>query len=59
MEEGRSAFTILIPKPTEKRPSVRPRRRWGDNFGMDLRRIGINKKNWVTSAQNRDYWRVL
>jgi hypothetical protein len=26
---------------------------------IDLEEIGINKKNWVDSAQDRDYWRAL
>ena len=26
---------------------------------MDLEEIGINAGNWVDSAQNRGYWRVL
>ena len=25
---------------------------------MDLREIGINMRNWVDSAQNKDYWRA-
>ena len=36
MVEGRSAFKILIGKPTRKRPLGRPRRRWEDNIRMDL-----------------------
>ena len=26
---------------------------------MDLKEIGINMRNWVDSAQDRDYWRAL
>ena len=26
---------------------------------MDLKEIGINSRNWVDSAQDRDYWRAL
>ena len=37
----------------------RPRRRWEDNIRMDLKEIGINAGNWVDSAQDRNYWRVL
>ena len=25
---------------------------------MNLKEIGINTRNWVDSAQDRDYWRV-
>ena len=59
MEEGRSAFKILTGKPTGKRPLGRPRRRWEDNIKMDLEEIDINAGNWVDSAQDRNYWRVL
>ena len=59
MEEGRSAFKILTGKPTGNRPLGRPRRRWEDNIIMDLKEIGINARNWVDSAQNREYWRAL
>ena len=57
VEEGRSAFKILTGKPTGKRPLWMPRRRWEDNIKMDLK--GIDTRNWVDSAQDRDYWRVL
>ena len=51
MEEGRSAFKILTGKLTGKRPLGRKR--------MDLEEIGVNAGNWVDSAQDRNYWRVL
>ena len=59
MEESRSTFKILTGKPTGKRPLERPRRRWEDNIRMDLKEIGINTRNWVGSAQDRNYWRSL
>ena len=40
------------------RPLGRPSRRWEDNIRMDLKEIGINTRNWVVSAQDRDYWRI-
>ena len=46
-------------KPTGKRPLRRPRRRWEDNIRLDLKEIGINTRNWVISALNRDYWRAV
>ena len=49
-----SSFKILTGKPTGKRPLER--RRWEDNIRMDLKEIGINTRNWVYSAQDRDYW---
>ena len=56
MEESRSDFKILTGTPAEKRPLRRPRRRWAGNIGMDLKEIGNNTKNWIDSAQDRDYW---
>ena len=52
-------FKILTGKPTGKGPLGRPRRRWEENIRMDLKEIGINTRNWVDSAQDRDYWRAL
>ena len=59
MEEGRSAFRILTVKPKRKGPLERPRPRWEYNIRMDLKEIGINRRNWVDSAQDWDYWRAL
>ena len=59
MEVGRSAFKILIGKPTGKRALGRPRYGWKDNIRMDLEEIGINAGNWVDSAQDRNYWRAF
>ena len=59
MEEGRSAFKILSGKPTGKRPLGRLKHRWEENIRMDLKEVGINRRNWVDSAQDRNYWRAL
>ena len=59
MEEGRSAFKILTGTPTGKRPLGRPRHGWENNIRNDLKEIGINTRNWVHSAQDRDYCRSL
>jgi hypothetical protein len=59
MEEDRSAFKILICKPTGKRPLGRPRRRWEDNIRKNLKEMGVNTRNWVDFSQDRDYWRAL
>ena len=48
---------MLTGKPTGKRPLGRPR--WEDNIRMDLEEVGINARNWVDSAQDRNYWRAL
>ena len=59
MEENRSAFKILTGKPTGKRPLRSTGRRWEANIRMDLIEICINTRNWVDSAQDRDYRRAL
>ena len=59
MEEVRTAFKILRGTPTGKRPLRRPRCRWEDNIRMYLKETGINTRNWVESAQDRNYWRAL
>ena len=59
MEKSRIAFKFLIGTPAGKRPLGRPRRRWEGNIRMDLKEIGIDMRNWVDSAQDRDYWRAL
>ena len=41
-----------------KRPSRRPMRRWEVNIIVDLKELGIITRNWIDSAQDRDYWRT-
>ena len=51
---------MKLVKPIGKRPSGRPRWRWEDNnIQINLKEIGINRKNWVDSVQDSDYWRAL
>ena len=59
MEKVGAIFKILTGKPTGKRSLGRPRRRWEDSIRMDLKEIGINTRNRVDSAQDRDNWRGL
>ena len=58
MEEG-SAFKILTDTPAGKRPLGRTRCIWEDNIRMDVKEIDINRRNWVDSALDTDYWKVL
>jgi hypothetical protein len=39
MGERRGAYRALVGTPEERRPLVRPRRRWEDNIKMDLREV--------------------
>ena len=59
MEEGRNTFKILTGKLAGKGPLGRARRTWEDNIRMGLKEICINTRNYVDSAQDRDYWRAL
>ena len=59
MEEHKSTFEILTDKPTEKRLSGRPRRRWLVNTRIKIKEIGIDTRIWVDSARDRDNWRAL
>ena len=36
-----------------------PRRKWEENITTDLKEIGVNTKNWVDLAQDRDYWQAI
>jgi hypothetical protein len=53
MWKKRNAYRILVGKPEEERPLVRPRRRWVDNIKMYLRNIGWDM-DWIEVAQDRD-----
>jgi len=55
----RVSQAMEIIKATGKRPLGRPRSRWEGNIRMNLKEIYINTRNWVDSAQDRDYWRAL
>ena len=59
MEECRSSLKILIGSTVGRRPFGRPRRRWENNITINRKKVGIISRNWVDSAQYRDYWRVL
>jgi hypothetical protein len=59
MEEVRNAYNILVGKPEGRRPLGRPRCRWEDNIGMNLRETGLGDVDWIYLAQDRDRWRAL
>ena len=45
--------------PIGNGPLRRPRSRSEENIRMDLKEIGINTRDWVNSAKDRDYCRAL
>jgi len=59
MVEGRGVYGVLVGKPEGRRPMGRPRRRWEDNIGMDLREVGCGCVDWMELAQDRDRWCAL
>ena len=58
---GRGMHRVLVGKPEgeRERPLGRPRRRWEDNFKMDLQEVGGGCWDWMELAQDRDIWRAL
>jgi hypothetical protein len=42
-----------------KRPLGRPRRRWEDGIGIDLREIGLGSADFIRLTQDRDQWWAL
>jgi hypothetical protein len=59
MMEKRNAYRLLVGKPEGRRPVGRPRRRWLDNFRMDLVEVRWGDVDWIGLAQDRDRWRAL
>ena len=57
--ERQLLLMLLTGKPTGKRPLGRTRRRRKNNIRIDFKEIGINTRDWVDSAQDRDNWRAL
>jgi hypothetical protein len=51
----RNAYNILVGKGSPGRP----RRRWEDNFRMDIREIRWEGVDWMHLIQDRDQWRPL
>jgi hypothetical protein len=55
--EKRNACRLLMGKPEGKRPLGRPRRRWVDNFRLDLGEVGWSDVDWIGLALDRNRWR--
>ena len=52
-------FILCVESITEKRSLGRPRCWWENSIIMILEEIGINTRNWVNLAEDRDYWQAL
>ena len=48
-------FHNLTGKPTGKRSLGKYRRKWEEDIRIYLKEIGVNTRNWVDSAQDRNY----
>jgi hypothetical protein len=59
MGDGSGVYRVLTGKPEGKRPLGRPRRRWEDNFKMDLQEVECGGMDWVELAQDRYRWQAL
>jgi hypothetical protein len=57
--EKRNAYRILMGKSEGTITLEIPRRRWEDNFKMDLREIEWGGMDWLPPTQNGDQWRAL
>jgi hypothetical protein len=56
MGEGRKVYKDLVGKPEGKRPLGRPKHRWEDGIGMELKEIGLGGVDWIRLARDRDGW---
>ena len=43
------------PLMIEYEPLGKPSRRWEDNIRMNLKEIGVSRRNWVDQARDRRY----
>ena len=59
MEEGKSAFKILLDKSTGRRPLGRSKGGLEISIRMDLKETCTNTRNWIDSAQDGYYWGFL
>jgi hypothetical protein len=50
---------VLVVKPEERRPLVKPVHKYEDNVRMDLTEIRSGGMDWIYLAQFRDQWLAL
>jgi hypothetical protein len=55
----RNTYKILVVKSERKTSLLRPRDRWEDNIGKDLKKMRWEDVDWMHVAQFRDWWRSL
>jgi len=57
MQEIRMVKAIYSWKPISKRPTGRPKIRWGDGVKKDIRRLKV--PSWKTLVQDRRRWKEV
>jgi hypothetical protein len=55
----RGVYRVLVGEHKEKKPLVRPWRRWEDNIKMDLQEVECGGVDCIDLVQDRDSWRTL
>jgi hypothetical protein len=59
MGNRRISYRVWRRKPEEKRPLESLRRKWKDNIIMDLQEVGLECKDSISVAPDKDRWRTL
>ena len=61
MKKNKKTAMMMIIKPMENKHLAISRCRTEDNLRSDLKdiQVCVNTRNWIDSAHNRNYWRVL
>jgi len=58
MGEERKVYEVLVGNLEGKRALGRLRRRWEDNFKVDLTETGFGGVEWIHLAKDRAQWRA-
>jgi hypothetical protein len=59
IEEKRSVYRVLVGKPEGKGPLGRAKRRWKDDFKMDIQEVRCGGVDWNDLAYYRDRCRAF
>jgi hypothetical protein len=59
MGDRRGVYRVLAGRPEGRRQFGRPRRRWENNFEMDLQELGWEGTDWMDKTQSRYSWRAF